>query len=410
MQVLLASIYPYLFLLLYFTIPFDEHFRALPNILLIVLGVAFPFVVKKQDFLKLRRVPTILWLLFFVVVVLQTFLHGRFEQDWVVVKKVLLVGGLVLLYLPIQSSKKLNHAIIFSSLAAIVYSVVKIPVMIHQGATFNFLETGGIIEALLVDRIYLGLLAVLSILASYQLLKQEYDPANKYYLGNTVLNVLFILLIVSRIAIIALVAIFLLSLFYSKKRGPQLLFFAGFLVLAVTLIFVFNNDLRKQFFYNNNDHHKEGLMANTLALEPRAVIWDCALQLVQIKEVPIHGLGFTNTNNLMMDCYNSTIDYNKKREWFLTQKYNIHNQFLDVYVAAGGLVLLSFILGIILLFHKNRKRFYPTALLLTLCLFLGVENMFHRQIGAYYVGFVLLMLLINNETPIGKREKQEVNP
>ncbi len=404
MQVLLASIYPYLFLLLYFTIPFDDHFRALPNILLIVLGVAFPFVVKKQDLQKFRRTSTIVWLLFFIAVILQTLIHSRWEQDWVILKKILLVGGLVLLYLPVQSSKQLNQAIVFSSLAAIIYSIVKLPIMIHQGAVFNFLETGGIIEALLIDRIYLGLLSVLSILASYQLLKREYDPANKYYLGNIVLNVLFILLIVSRIAIITLVAIFILSLFYSKKRGPQVLFFAGFLVLAVSLIFVFNNDLRKQFFYNNNDHQKEGLVANTLALEPRAVIWDCAWQLAQKEEVPIEGLGFTETNDLMMACYDTTIEFGKKRDWFLTQKYNIHNQFLDLYVASGALVLLCFVLGIVLLFIKNRKRFYPTALLLALCLFLGVENMFHRQIGAYYVGFVLLMLLINNETVLEKQE------
>lgn len=361
-------------------------------------------MVKKQDLQKFRRTSTIVWLLFFIAVILQTLIHSRWEQDWVILKKILLVGGLVLLYLPVQSSKQLNQAIVFSSLAAIIYSIVKLPIMIHQGAVFNFLETGGIIEALLIDRIYLGLLSVLSILASYQLLKREYDPANKYYLGNIVLNVLFILLIVSRIAIITLVAIFILSLFYSKKRGPQVLFFAGFLVLAVSLIFVFNNDLRKQFFYNNNDHQKEGLVANTLALEPRAVIWDCAWQLAQKEEVPIEGLGFTETNDLMMACYDTTIEFGKKRDWFLTQKYNIHNQFLDLYVASGALVLLCFVLGIVLLFIKNRKRFYPTALLLALCLFLGVENMFHRQIGAYYVGFVLLMLLINNETVLEKQE------
>ena len=44
---------------------------------------------------------------------------------------------------------------------------------------------------------------------------------------------------------------------------------------------------------------------------------------------------------------------------------------------------------------KNRKQFYPTALLLTFIMFLFVENMFHRQIGAYYMGFLLLSILVN---------------
>jgi hypothetical protein len=34
---------------------------------------------------------------------------------------------------------------------------------------------------------------------------------------------------------------------------------------------------------------------------------------------------------------------------------------------------------------------------LTMILFGLVENYFHRQVGAYYIGFVLVILLINNK-------------
>lgn len=354
----------------------------------------FPFVIKRSDFRKLITLPTLIWLGFYLLLVLQTLATDRWDEDWVILQKILLSGGIVLLFIPVQDTKRLNQAIIFSALAAIVFSCIRLVILLNQGVTFNFLETGGIIEALLMDRIYLGLLCVLSILTSYHFLKKEYHPDNRYYLANIIINVLFILFIVSRVAILALVAIFILSLFYRKKRGPQLLFFFGFVVLTVLLVFILNNDLRKQFFYNNNNEHKEGLVSNTMALEPRTVIWKCAFALTKMEGSTLKGLGFTETNNQMMRCYETSIENNKKRNWFLAQKYNIHNQFLDLYISAGFLAFLFFVVGITVLFIKNRKQFFPTALLLTMVLFMGVENVFHRQIGAYYVGYFLLVVLI----------------
>lgn len=398
MQVIFSTIFPYVFFLLYLTIPFDDYFRALPNILLVVLFAMFPFVIKKSDFKKLPRIPVFIWLAFFLLILIQTFLFQRFETDWVIVQKILLSAGMVLLYIPVQNTKKINQAIILSSLAAILYSFVKLFILLNQGAEFSFLETGSIIEALLVDRIYLGLLCVMSILVSYNLLRKEYHPENRYYLANIILNVLFILCIISRVAILALVIIFILSLFYNKKRGPQLLFFVGFVFLSVVFIFIVNNDLRKQFFYNNNEDYRQGLVSNTMALEPRTVIWECAYKLAGMEGVNLKGLGFTQTNLEMMKCYDTSIENEKKRSWFLKQRYNIHNQFLDIYIAGGILLLLLLVGGVLVLFIKNRKDFYHTALLITMVLFMGVENVFHRQIGAYYMGFMLLSLLLAQYT------------
>jgi len=365
---------------------------------LIILATCFPFVIQKEDLKKLASWKFLIWGLFFAILSGQLWFQGHIESDWVILQKILLSGGLVLLYLPIRDINKLNQAIIFSSLAVILFTLVKIPILVHKGVAFNFLEAGFIIEALMVDRVYLGLLSVLSILASYYFLRKEYDPANKYHLANIVLNVLFVLLLLSRIAIIVLVLVFVLSLFYKKRRGPQLLFSLGTIVLIVFIIFLLNNDLRKQFFYNNSDYQKEGLVANTLALEPRAVIWECAFKLASNDGVATKGLGFTNTNAQMMLCYENEIDGPKKKNWFIHQKYNIHNQFLDLYVATGVVVLAIFLAGLLLVFVRNRKEFYPTAALITLMMFLLIENMFHRQIGAYYVGYILVILLFSNLT------------
>lgn len=406
MRVLLASIYPFIFLLLFFTIPFDLYFRAFPNVLLIILAVLFPIVVTKNDFKKIKRVAGAIWLLFFIYVTFLTLFTGRWELDWVVLKKILLVGALVILYLPVNNFKKINKAIIFSSLAAIIYSLIKLFILINQGIEFTFLESAAIIEAMLIDRIYLGLLAVLSILVSYQELRNYYHPDNRYYLANIIINVLFILFIASRIAIITLLVIFVLSLFHSKKRGPQILFATGSILLTAILVFLLNNDFRKKIFYSNNTKTHQGLVANTMSFEPRTIIWDCGLKVSQKDTVLLTGLGFTQTNIALVDCYKENIKDEKKKQWFINQEYNVHNQFFDIYLAAGVGAMILFSLAIFILFIRNRKSFFPSALLVTLVCFAMVENVFHRQIGAYYVGFILLSLLIKNNIETENQSNQ----
>lgn len=394
MRILLSSIYPYVFLLLYLTIPFDDYVRALPNILLIVLAVSFPFVVTKDDLRKLKRLPTILFVSFVVFVFALALGTGRLEADSHTLQKVALAIGLVILYLPIVGFKKIKKAIIFSSVAAIVFSVVSIIVDVYQGAEFQVLNSGNIIEAMLVDRIYLGLLCVLSIVASYASLKTTYHPSNRYYVGAIILNVLFILLIVSRIAIIALILLFIIGICYKRSKGTQVFLVVATLFMGVALTLILNNDFRNKILYTPTDTESQGLVANTLAMEPRTVIWNCALQISEMKNVVWKGLGFTNTNNQLLNCYESTVEDQEERAWLVSSKYNTHNQFIDIYLGTGILGILLFVGFIVFVFLRNKRQFFPTALLCSLVLFLMVENLFHRQIGAYYVGFVLIMLLI----------------
>ena len=320
MRILFASLYPFIFLLLFIAIPFDDYFRALPNIVLLLLAILFPFVVRKEDFKKLKRLPTIVWLAFFSYLLFNALLTGRFEADWGVLKKILLPGLLVLLYITLQDFKKINKAIIYSALAAIAYSVIKLIMLINEGQPFNFLESAPLIEAVLIDRLYLGLLSILSILISLKAIKNSYHPDNRYYFINIIINVLFILLIVSRIAIATLVIIFLLSFLYKIRKGPQFMFATGILFLGFVLAFIFNNDLRKEIFYSNRTIQNQGLVENTLAFEPRVIIWNCAYQLSKYNGAVLKGLGFLNTNEMMETCYETTIKDKTKRNWFLTQR------------------------------------------------------------------------------------------
>ena len=96
----------------------------------------------------------------------------------------------------------------------------------------------------------------------------------------------------------------------------------------------------------------------------------------------------------MEACYENTIEEKSKRNWFIAQRYNTHNQYIDIYLGSGIIALALMITGILILLIKNRRQFFPTALMVTFIAFALVENVFHRQIGAYYIGFILLALIL----------------
>ena len=218
MRILLASIYPFAFMLLFVIIPFDDYIRALPNILLIVLTISFPAIIKREHFQKIKKVPLFLLLLFFGYIITNSLISGRFDTDLSILKKIAIAIGLVILYLPIQYDRKVQKAVIFSSIAAIVFSVISIVYSANTNANFEFGDSRMMIEALLVDRLYLGLISVLSILFCYRSMRKTYHPHNAYYLGAIAINVLFIVLVVSKIAGIVLFCLLLIRQAYGSKK------------------------------------------------------------------------------------------------------------------------------------------------------------------------------------------------
>ena len=209
MRILLASIYPYAFLLLYLSIPFDNYVRALPNILTVILAALFLFIVKKEDFKKLKTLPLIAYVVLIGYLLVNSALMVRLSDDFTFINKILLTLALVVFYLPIQDMTKVKNAVIFSSLGAIVFSVINIFILVNvaQDVTLSFPRQ--VVEALLIDRLYLGLLSIFSILISYQSIKSKYRATNPYHFANIVINVLFVFLMLSKIAMIILLEIYI---------------------------------------------------------------------------------------------------------------------------------------------------------------------------------------------------------
>jgi len=392
MRILLASIYPFAFLLLYLIIPFDEYIRALPNILLGLLVVVFPFIVNKDDLKKLVKKPALLFLAFFVFLVGNSLLNGRIEEDFYILKKILIAVGLVLLYIPVQDFKKIDKAIIFSALAAMLFSLVNV-FLLNDISSF---ETKNPIDILLVDRLYLGLLSVLSILVSYKSIRPKFHSNNQFYLGNIILNIVFLFIIGSKVALVILVALLLLRQFYGPRRKLRMLIMAGVLALTSVVLISSESNFVKNYLNGSGVKAEQRYKEASLHMDFREIIWKCAYEMGVAKENNFFGIGFNGTKKELIACYDQRIVDTKTKNFFRSNKFNTHNQFMDFYLSTGYVGVVLFIGILLTLFFQYRKQFFPVALLVTIVMFGMAESFFHRQIGAYYFGFILIVLLSNN--------------
>ena len=422
MRILLAAIYPYAFFLLYLLIPFDNYVRVLPNILLGILVVAFPFVVKKNDFARLKSLPVAAFFIFILYLLINSFTAGRLTEDFDVIKMLLIAMGLVLLYIPVNDEDlstgrigKINQAIIFSSLAAILFTIYNFVLITDATGSFALGDSPQVVESLLIDRTYLGMLSTFSILISFQFLQKRYHPNNNFHLANILINLIFLILIVSKISIIALIILLLVKQFYGKRNVWKPILAALALGGLIGLFFLpavqgeftkAENDLSnaESVSHSTSTMDAPRFIQNSMTYELRSVVWHCAQSIINDEGFSITGMGFDQTDAKLLSCYDSQITDPEKRERFLAEEYNTHSQFLDFYMSAGFLAILLFIVFIIVSFWGNRKDFFPTALLVLLVIYCSVENVFHRQIGAYYIGFILIALL----TGMRPKENKEI--
>ncbi|MCG2417393.1 O-antigen ligase family protein [Aequorivita sp. F47161] len=405
MRILLSAIYPYAFLLLYLIIPFDNYIRALPNILLAILVVAFPFIVKKEDFKKLKSFPIAVFLILFTYLIIDSSSSGRLFEDFNIIKKVMIAVGLAILYIPVADAKKINSAIIFSSLAAILFSVYNFVLITDAYGTFRLGDSPQVVESLLIDRLYLGLLCIFSILMSFQEIQKKYHPNNNYYLANILINAIFIVLIASKIAVVSLFVLLLIHQFYGKRKIWKIVIAIAAIAMVGALFLVVKNGKDIQLNQAVTQKKPPTFIEKSLTYEIRTVVWNCAQNIINEEGFTLTGIGFDTTKDRLVSCYETQIPNAKKREKFIAERYNTHNQFIDFYISAGVIALLLFLLFIATSFIAIRKQFFPTAMLAILLLYCMVENLFHRQIGAYYVGLILIVLMTSLKTKENKTIK-----
>tara|TARA_R110002020_G_scaffold410898_1_gene620598 strand:+ start:407 stop:1576 length:1170 start_codon:yes stop_codon:yes gene_type:complete len=374
-----------------FALPLDRYAPALPNIILIFLLGSFPFIIKKEDFKILKRKEVLLLGLLITYVVINSMLFQDFTQDLKFTQKIASTLLPVILFLPIKYTNNLKISLIISVLCCILYSLFQICIYYINSGSFEFSSGGVINEILPVERLYLGFICVLSVVLSISLLRKNQVKYRCLYF-NILLCSIFVFLIVSRIAVILLLILFFIQIFYTRYRRKFAMFFFLFIAVA-TIAFTTNKNLNQRFFYSQSTQKQKGYIELLKQWEPRFLIWDCSYNIITTNDIWITGLGFSKTKDYLVSCYKEVVKQDRRRKYFVESRFNTHNQFIDFWLSAGVLSTIIFMCFFAFLFLKNRKLFFQTALILSLLLFSSVENIFHRQLGCYLFGIILVFLV-----------------
>ena len=394
MIVSLDKIFTVLFSVLCFSLAFiGDQFYAVPNGINILLVAIFPFVANKKDIINLFTKKPIVWFVIFLsFVLIKSILVGQFLEDLFVIKKMFQVLLILILSsgLKVGGLEWLKSGIILGSFIAIFYSLVKITFLIINTASFNFAKGPVINETLPVQRLYLGLLCTISLIL---VLERFFKKRRKMYLILALTFTVFVFLIAARIAMLSAIVIIIYYSFI-KLRSIQR-FFALFLILAVTSTAIFSNDNLSKRVLHLDDNLRESYIDKIAMHEPRFLIWKYSYEVAKNTNT-ILGNGFRLTQEKLLTSYRQ-IPQLKKREWFISKRFNSHNQYIDIFLSQGLLGFIIFLIFLFQLFISAKKSPTKTLLLISSLLFMLIYNNFHRLIGVFIFS-ILIVFILDNKT------------
>ncbi|QSB27323.1 O-antigen ligase [Flavobacterium sp. CLA17] len=391
-NVIKQNAFDYLIYILILTLFFS---KALPNILLVLLSVLYLKDLNLKDYKKTFSAGIILFILLLYLFIKSLF-YGTIVYDLKFYKGMLLLFWFSLILHKITDIEKFKLFILLGINACIISSLFLIGMFFYKNHTLPFANTAEVNNLLLLERPYIGFVAVLGFLLSVEkavlVIKQKW-----IYILNAIVLLLFIILISARISIITIFCIAVVYfLFYYKVQWYKKILFTASIIVLFGIIVVTNKNISERFFIKNNIEESLKVASD---YEPRIVIWNCANDMTLKKDfLLLSGFsGYETITNNFLDCYATTIENQSKKEYFLSEKFNSHNQFIDFYLIGGILGLVLFISFFIKLFYEAKSNFFSIAIAISFLLFFFVENIFYRQFGCYLFAIFILNLVPQNK-------------
>lgn len=385
----LHNLYTFLFALFCASLPFTNLAKAIPNILLGVLGALFFFVVRKEDFEKLRLKSLYMLGLMIIIGVFSVLVFQRWD-DMSFIVRLLNILVIVLLSLPVKNYIIIIKAFVFSSLTLLAVSSVNLILYAKTSDSFDFTLGEHINDLLLGERPYLGMIYVASACICWFLASKTSGLFRFLWYFISLVFIVFVAVISARMALVSLFILLFGAVFYYKKGLKTAVGITGGILVLGFLLVSLNENLKNRFFIASG---KDFVLSEKLVHEPRYHIWECAFGLDQNTTSFFLGKGFKQTETELVSCYETrgkfyTAD---QQQWFIKKRFNTHNQYLGVYYCMGAIAFLCFIGFLFFTLAENRKNHYATALVILLLLFLLSENLIYRQIGIMYIGITLVL-------------------
>ncbi len=374
----------YLLMFLILTMPF---FYGIANVLFVLLVV---FSLKKTSFTRLVNPSFIVLFLLVLYLLTKATLTNQIIEDYKQYSLFFYILLTPIFFKKLDSLIWVKTTVVFTNVLLILINVFLIIQFYLECRYLPFNDVWVLNKVLVVERPYLGLMSVISILLSLDLLKAKCFPKyNFILLFTTLLSLFFIVFISIRISLLILIILAIVYVFgYSGlTKTLKVGFFLGVLCFIVS-VFYLNDNLRNRFFI---DQSLEQSINKFKDSEPRVIIWSCAYQLSQgVEFSKLFGTSsYKKNKEEMVDCYTTTIKDSFKRNAFLERKYNTHNQYLDFYLV-GGIVAVLLVAGFFVwAIYLNKNNYFAIGIFITFFIMFMVENVLHRQFGTMLFSIII---------------------
>ncbi len=235
----------------------------------------------------------------------------------------------------------------------------------------------------------------------YYLIEKQIKPNISFLISHIPYLILLlffsviIILLSSKAGILTLVLIYVLSIIYlfvyKKKYLVSLVILLIIIPLFYSLFFIFTYSLKRAESFQKALASKSYTNNKTQdGTSSRILVWNTSINL--IKQHPLFGVGTGDIKDVLMAKYKET-----HITWAYENKLNAHNQYLQTFIAIGILgfifLLLSLLIPFIISIRKNCFLYF-----IFLCLIivnLSVESMFERQAGVVFYAFFNSLLFFS---------------
>lgn len=387
----------YVYCLLLSVIPFTDLGEAVPNIIIIVLGLLLPFVLKKEHIVWFKNKTIILFGALICIIFIEILVFSRWEDISFFLRLGLLIG-LYCLSVPILAKGNVKKPM-YSFLTGLILLLIVSSYNIFKELLLNHdfsLAVGNINPVLLGDRPYIGFAYTTGVFVSLFLATNSKTKKESFLMAGAALVLLgFLFFISARTSLLSLGIAGILSIFYKKNIRVKIVVLSVIIMSGLGLGF-FSQTFKSRLTlgFKQNDLSIEKI----IKLEPRYYIWGCAKDIIKDESPSLFGHGFVLTQEKLNACYaNSQKFYNKSQQnWFIDEKFNTHNQYLNFYLSSGLLGLTVFLTACLFCLLNGINSFYALALNISILSFLLFENVLSRQMGVEL--FVLTLVFSNMMT------------
>lgn len=383
MRTKLIQIHEWSLLLLAFAIPLYKP--ALPYIIVLSLLLAIP-VFNWQ--IVQKNVSKLFLPFFYITLIISLAYSNNVAEGLSRLETQLSVLLFPLLFISAQSNHRRYLFFIFGTFISMLISLTFFGVQAFRNQWYMSNDFYILIIknlSLFHHNSYFSLYIIFSLvlIVSFRLKKLNYIVTKPYFIAFfVVLALAFIMLLASRAAIISLLVVlfyvFVININKIKLKFKLIGFFSIALVLALsTLHPKIQNNL--QLLFEPSTHH------SPQETDKRLLIWNDAIEL--IKQDPLFGVGIGDAPALLKTIH-------KKWNIDKMEDYNAHNQFFEIWMAAGLLALLLFVVALFLPLRdalKNKDHVLVLFLALMFINFL-VESVLFTLAGVSFFAFFYVNL------------------